>query len=229
MGKLEASSFLFSGCTPIETAAYLSLKGPLKILGAENTAGFILFIRHCILNPECLPRQARDKHRKLGGTVALALKSKMTKPGNVDTKKCVCAGEFATGALEGVLLTRGYDMLTLRKASTAFAVREKKRLKSGCSRCSVSILLVFVFGPEPVLANHHDSCRFMKVVELGCENCSQAIIFRCCCFRAQATMQSACLACFGLTRTPLLGAKRPVIFSFLLINRAFAKTGSGRA
>ena len=113
----------------------------------------------------------------------MPLKSKMTKPGNVDTKKCVCAGEFATGALEGVLLTRGYDMLTLRKASTAFAVREKKRLKNGCSRCSVSILLVFVFGPEPVLANHHDSCRFMKVVELGCENCSQAIIFRCCCFR----------------------------------------------
>ena len=37
MGKLEASSFLFSGCTPIETAAYLSLKGPLKIFGAENT------------------------------------------------------------------------------------------------------------------------------------------------------------------------------------------------
>jgi hypothetical protein len=74
MSKLEASSFLFSGCTPIETAAYLSLKGPLKIFGAENTAGFIPLIRHCILNPECLPRQARDKHRKLGGTVALAPK-----------------------------------------------------------------------------------------------------------------------------------------------------------
>lgn len=71
------------GCTAIETATFLSLKGPLKVFG-----------------------------------------------------------EFATGALEGVLLTRGFDMLTLRKVSTAFA----------------------------------------------------------------AAMQSVCLTCFGLTKTPLLAA-----------------------